>query len=178
MSQSIKKSYLLLPFLFIFIGLQSSEAQDREFGLRMSDFREFGMVFKKDKGDFWTRWHASFANLEATLNGPFTGGISLGLNVGREKRKEMGDRMNFIHGNQFFASTTLRAANDVFSNSATIGFGYLVGMTFTIKNDFNISLETIPSLSLTFTNNNNFTNIVGRAGFDSEFAALVLTKNF
>lgn len=160
------------------LGLQSGEAQDREFGLRMSNLTEFGMVFKKDKGDYWTRWHASFASLEATLNGPFTGGLGLGLNVGREKRKEMGDRMNFIHGNQFFGSTTLRGANGVFINSLTIGFGHLIGMTYTFKNDFSVSLETIPSLSLSLTGNNNSTTLVSRFGFDSEFAALVITKKF
>lgn len=170
--------FLFLPVLFIFLPTQDSTAQSKEFGLRMSNLREFGMVYKKKKVDYWTRWQASFGNLEASFGGTFTGGLGIGLQVGREKRKEVGEKLNFIHGPQFLLGLNMRTSTDSFNGSVSTGFGYLVGMTALLKNNFSVSLETVPRLTAMLSGNGDFTNLDINAGFNSEFAALVFTKGF
>ena len=155
-----------------------SEAQDREFGIRLSGLNEMGLIFKKDKGTHWTRWHASFGRIDASFGGTLIAGLGLGLNVGKEKRRELGDKVHFLHGPQFLMSMNIRGSLDNFNGAFSIGYGQLLGVMVGLKNDFFLSVETIPSMQLALAGNNDVVNLNFQAGFNSEFAALVATKRF
>lgn len=169
----------ILSLITLFSFSSFGQSQKKEFGLRLSNFSDFGIIYKKDKISHWTRWSTSLASVNTILGANPRGGINFGFNVGREKRKAVAEQLNFIHGGQFlFRTGYLTSENSNNSLSADIGFGYLIGMTWEINNKFSVSLETIPSLRVAILASNGNVNASINAGFSSNSAALVFVRRF
>ncbi|NNE29019.1 MAG: hypothetical protein HKN16_05260, partial [Saprospiraceae bacterium] len=158
---------LFVLFLFVYPTSQT-QAQDREFGIRLANLQNFGLIYKKNKVSHWTRWHASFAGLDADFSEDvFNGRLDLGFSVGKEKRKAVGEKMNFIHGSQFLLGLSLRSNNSNFNGTTSLGYGYLIGMNLELPNSFVLSLETIPRINVVFNGNSDFLNTSISADFNS-----------
>ncbi len=153
------KALLMLPF--------SSHAQNtmREIGLHVSNLSLTNLnpsfIYKKQIGEnLYKRYNFSFANINFQKNKTTNRyGLNTSLGFGKEKRREMGKRLKFIHGLQYlggigFNYNTSNNPNNQLSKqttlSANVGLGYLLGVQFEISPSFYINLETVPYINLSY----------------------------
>ncbi len=97
--------------------------------------------------------------------------------IGKEKRSGIADRLDFIRGPEPFLSISLSATDDDFFVAITPSFGYVLGFQYDVSEKFYLSIETIPSVSLTY--GNGASQLVRfNAGFNSNAVALTGAYRF
>lgn len=144
---------LLILILSLTIGSFSLHAQEivnshnKEVGLRITSFNSFGLLYKKKiKENKWRRFRAAAADIIYNSdNEIFT--FALSASIGTEKRKNIANQLEFLHGWETELGISLSSEED-YGISATIG--YVLGLQHHVSDRFVISLETIPRLSFYF----------------------------
>lgn len=137
------------------------QSKDLEIGLRansLSGLKELNsFIFKTGKeGNKFTRYRFAFANLSFRKEGDYShSDMSFSFTVGTEKRKNIVDKLHFIHGFEPFLSFSMYyfrsdRIDDLLRLSINPGLGYLLGFQYDISKRLYVSIETIPSLSATF----------------------------
>jgi len=196
----MKNILILLVFIFI-ISLRGKaqesikQSKDTELGIRMSDFNDFGFIYKKEKSENkFSRIRASAFNV-----GYIGGSAQIGLQtaLGKEKRNLIGERLQFIKGPEFAlavsfiseGSITYSSSSGFFENGTEIeissgegtllfapAIGYVLGFQYEINDKFWFSVETIPSLQLIL-----FTEMespIFNLGFNTQAIAITLAYRF
>ena len=179
-----KKITLTLLFSFLFAGLSQVQAQSdyREVGTRFASFDNFGIIYKKETAENkLTRYNLAFTSLnlsESSGQTVFSGGLSFG--IGWEKRKQISDKLMFIHG--FSPSFTFGYANASGAGGSTsslgINLGYVLGLQYNISDELYFNIETVPGFvsNAAFRPGANVYNFGIRG--DSQSAALTLAYRF
>ena len=149
-------AFLMHPFF--------SQAQMQEIGLRVSTNLTNlspSFIYKKQIGEnLYKRYNGGLANLNYS-NGSKTGnrlGFNAFLSMGKEKRRDIGNRLKFINGLQYVGGFSLNDATTESTNSTlkqtvfngNLGLGYLLGVQFDLSPTFYINLETIPGGSISY----------------------------
>lgn len=180
----IKQTLTLLTITILTLVSQSlfGQAENRELGIRLTGFQNFDFIYKKGiEENKLTRYRLGFANLgfqNTTNNKNFN--FSLGFAIGVEKRRNIAENLQFIHGLEPTLSLALSTNDDIFNLSIKPGIGYVLGFQYNVSDKFYVNIETIPSLSTSFIiDNNGFNDMYSiNAGFNSNAIALSLVYQF
>lgn len=141
-------------FLITFLLLQfHAQGQDvrRELGIRTNSFENFGAIYKWQKSeDVYGRLSAAALDISAGLN-PARVGTSFSMAIGREKRKLIAEKTDWLRGLQWGLGASYF---DTESNSGNFAIGaqiaYLLGLQYQASSRFNVGLEFLPSLNFNY----------------------------
>ena len=171
----------LLVFLTAFTtGTSAQETtRIRELGLRLTGTDNFGFIYKKrlDDGSYrryrFFSGQLDFANIDGNSIANFNAGVA----IGKEKRIDVADRLDFIRGPEPFLSISVQGTDDIFLAMITPGFGYVLGFQYDFSDKFYLNIETIPSVSLTY-GNGDAQVVRFNAGFNSNAVAVTAAYRF
>lgn len=183
-----KNIFLKTLFLSLLFTSNSLSAQDQpkfnkqEIGLQLVglDNFDFDFLYKKQvKQNAYRRIGLAFASLNMhNVGDNGNGNFSVGINIGRENRKSINDKLNFVHGVSWLLNSSLNTSeNNTFSAFST-GVGYLLGVHYQLNESFYIGAEIIPSLTTSFVINDGFDNLSFNAGFNSRSVGLSIVYKF
>ena len=158
---------LMILCLFI-ITLSSLELKaQREIGLSLNGFSDFGLVYKVKKSENkYLRYQ--FAYLESALQGRDNRlgvALNIGFSAGIEKRRLITEDIEFIHG--FMPGIGIAGSyNGVTNGSSAVSsgslfitptLGYVLGCLYHISDRFYIGLEVLPAVngSIALSTNNS-----------------------
>ncbi len=151
----------------------------REVGIRLTGLENFGFIYKRGIGEDVYRRYRLFSSSVTYLNtnAGSQGNLGVGAAIGKERRSPLTDRLQFARGPEFSLSlSALFAASQTVVN-ITPGFGYVLGLVYTINPQFHVSAEVIPSVSVLITTGN--LDVVGfSAGLNSNSVALTAAYRF
>ncbi|WP_420460215.1 hypothetical protein [Neolewinella sp.] len=175
----MRYSILIILSLTLCSGVRAQDARNRELGLRFTGLEDFDLIYKKSlTEDTYRRYRfftgqLTFIDVEGTSVGAFNAGAS----IGKETRRTIADRVQFVRGPEFFLSLGLSTTDDVFLATVQPGIGYVLGFLYQASDHFLVGIETIPSVSLLYGNGDarviNFS-----AGFSSQAVALTAVYRF
>ena len=143
-----KKLLLLLPILLLTGSLHGQKMQ--EFGLTLSSFDSFGVIYKKQLKKETRYLRVSGANVNYLSFGSDVLNIQIGASVGWENRKALNKKFKFIHG--FEIGTAIgfgNLSNDLILQVAP-SVGYILGGQYQLNDDFYVNLEIVPRVQATF----------------------------
>jgi len=195
-----KISFLL--FLVIAIQLSSVAQETRtkinEVGITFSSLSSFGLRYKY--GSPKTLLRLTLLSLNGASNNSKPDSLStsnsssfgFGFNIGFEKRKSITDKLGFYYGLDLLSRYSKSDNNDVkYKNesdtwSAGIGTAIVLGLTYTINNNFILAAEVDPSIMYYYGKTQNTingvqTNLTNRSttyGFNTSTANLTLSYRF
>ncbi len=169
--------------LFCVVSAASLSAQEtartRELGLRLTGTDDFGFIYKKRLTDDRFRRYRFFSGQLGftSIDGRNVGNLNVGAAIGKEQRTQVADRLDFIRGFEPFLSLSVQSTVDVFLASITPGIGYVLGFQYNFAERFYLSIESIPSVSLTY-GNGDVQLVSFNAGFNSNAVALTGAYRF
>lgn len=192
-------SLLTISLCLLSFSLFAQEATPREIGVRINSLNNFGMIYKKQlRENTYRRYRLAFGDLTANFRKGYNQfGFSVGGAVGREKRRPITDRLQFIYGTEFLTSlginsvssgsvtvdngnggTTTIYGNKVIAVTPSVGIGLVLGAQYNLNPRWYVSAELIPSVTASGTFGNG-TSIIGiHAGFNSSSAGLTAAYRF
>ena len=169
-----------LPIIFFLALCCDLTAQDtRELGLRLTGLEDFDLIYKKSlTEDTYRRYRfftgrLSFVNVDGSSVATFNAGAS----IGRETRRAIAERVQFVRGPEFFVSLGLTGTDDDFLATIQPGIGYVLGFNYLISDRFFLGIESIPSISFLY-GNGEARVISFNAGFSSQAVALTAVYRF
>ena len=195
------KTFSLLFIFLCLLGntLYAQEATPREIGIRINSLSSFGMIYKKQlRENTYRRYRLAFGDITANFRKGYNQfGLSVGGAIGREKRRPITDRLQFIYGTEFLTSlgvnsvssgsitvdngnggSTTIYGNKVVVVTPSVGIGLVLGAQYSLNSRWYVSAELIPSITASGTFGNG-TSIVGiHAGFNSSSAGLTAAYRF
>ncbi|MCX6217238.1 hypothetical protein [Spirosoma sp.] len=192
-------SIVLATGLLITSALRAQDSPTREVGLRLTSFDSFGMVYKKKLDEnTYRRYRLAFGNLGANFVQSNTMvAFSAGGAMGKEKRRNLTDKLQFIYGTELIASVSLNSSTSgsvtvdngsggvvTYTGSSlllvtpSVGIGFVLGAQYNFNPRWYISAELIPSVTAsgTFGNGTSFYSI--QAGFNSNSAGITGAYRF
>ncbi|SOD93324.1 hypothetical protein [Spirosoma fluviale] len=192
-------SILLVAGLLITSSLQAQDSPAREIGLRATGFDSFGLIYKKQlKENTYRRYRLAFGNLGANFvrsNTLFS--FSAGGAMGKEKRRDLSDKLQFIYGTELIASvslnstttgtlsvdngaggTTIYTGSNILVVTPTVGIGFVLGAQYNFNPRWYISAELIPSVTASGAFGNGTSVYSIQAGFNSGSAGITGAYRF
>jgi hypothetical protein len=155
-----KHFYITVFFIAFLISPYFLSAQNNmhEVGVRVSNFNFTNLspsfIYKKQVGEnLYKRYNFGFANIDFGQNKTFSRtSLNTSLSIGKEKRRDIGKRLKFIHGLQYIGGLGFSYSDDLSSNNpskqtmvnANFGIGYLLGVQYELSPTFYLNLETMP----------------------------------
>ena len=165
--------FLSLSALFLIATLPITQAQtsQREIGLRFTDWDQFGLLYKKQIAEnTYRRYRVALARFNYdNYETAEQFGMWLGFSIGKEKRKALNERLQWIHGWEPGLSLDINLEtqkNDGYTLQSSLlsihpYIGYVLGLQYRLNDHFLLGLENIPSLNAHVT----FSNDESRRGF-------------
>ncbi|MCF8247376.1 MAG: hypothetical protein K9J37_16920 [Saprospiraceae bacterium] len=135
------------------LSAQPDDNHKYEVGLRFSGinfngFNSFSAIFKKklDSGRY-RRIGGTFGGLGfANDFDRFSFSFNVGLSIGSEKRKQMGERTSFYSGPVFSLNSGISKTEGIDPNwNLQPGIGVVLGLQYDFNEYWAVNLETIPS---------------------------------
>ena len=155
--KTVFKSILALLFLSTCMTLNAQKSE-REVGLVLNNLADFGIVFKKQTAENRYLQLNALSLSSSGINDDFNGNFNLGAGVslGFEKRKQIANKLSFMHGFQpfVFASYQADTKNDRYNYNISPGLGYMLGFILDAGKNVRIGLQTAPNLNVTFSGDN------------------------
>ncbi len=182
-----KSKYLIAYAFFFFSTSLFAQNNFREVGLSLSDNFNMGFTYKKQKAEnryiSYDLLTANFGFISTSNNNPLTN-ISAGFAVTFEKRRDIANKVQFIHGwspGLGISHTVL----DSSSESSEITFsspslGYRLGFLYQFSENFYASLQgqIIARANLQFRSDNEDTLNTFGVGFSQQDVSLNLVYRF
>lgn len=171
----------------------------REIGVRTNSFNNFGLIYKKQiRENTYRRYRLAFGNINANfLRNNTLIGFSAGGAVGKEKRRSITDKLQFIYGTELIASIGLTSSssgtitvdngnggstnysgNKLLIVTPTVGIGFVLGAQYNVNQRWYVSAELIPSVSASGTFAQGGSLFTVQAGFNSSSAGLTAAYRF
>jgi hypothetical protein len=177
------KKLILCFVLFSLYFSPSLQAQERnhELGIRLSGLQDFDFIYKKsDNGTKFKRYRLAVANVGAFMAEINDLRFDMAYAQGVEKRRNIGKKVQFIHGWEPGFYVSLNAIGDDFGGNAGIFLGYVLGFQYNVSDNFYLNVETIPSLTVggVFKDSDDDSGLLVNAGFNSNAVALTLAYTF
>ncbi|GAB4008677.1 hypothetical protein GCM10028808_15380 [Spirosoma migulaei] len=191
----------ILPLLFL-LGTSSVYAQNaptREIGLRISSFDNIGLIYKKQLSEnTYRRYRLAFGNLSANFIGSNSLiGFSAGGAIGKEKRRPINDKLQFVYGTELIASiglnssstgnltisdgnggTTTYTGSNLLIVTPSVGVGFVLGAQYNFNPKWYLSAELIPSITASGSFGNGSSLYSFQAGFNSSSAGITGAYRF
>ncbi len=173
------RKILLVAFTVFGFSFLNAQEINRELGIRFSSLNNFDFIYKKQKeANKYIRHRVTLANLRyESLSIDDRVDVDLAYSVGVEKRKDIAEKLQFIHGFEPFASVSLRVLGEA-EAFFQVGVGYVLGFQYAVSDKFHLSIETIPRLAFNFNTLETDSDFVANAGFDQNAAAISLVYRF
>ena len=173
---------LVLSFsLTTHLAQAQSNSIEREVGLRLSGFNNFGAVYKKKLADNkYRRITAGAARVNFFHLGNDSSVLDFGFafSIGKEKRKPISEQLQWIRGTQFLSNLGLTAQSDLIFN-LDLGVGFLMGLQYDFEQPFLISLEIVPAVIAYMAGQVDGAGVIGiRGQFDMNSVALTVAHRF
>ena len=190
---------LSLSGLLLTSTLFAQDAPSREIGLRLTDFNSFGLIYKKQiRENTYRRYRLAFGNLSANFIQTNTLiGFSVGGAAGKEKRRPISDKLQFIYGTELIASLSLNSSNTgsltvsdgtgastTYTGSSllfvtpSVGVGFVLGAQYNLNPRWYVSAELIPSITASSSFGGGTALYRFQAGFNSSSAGLTGAYQF
>ena len=172
------RTLLLLACLFSSLNA-ATQSNTKELGIRFTSLDRYDLLYKKEvKQDVYRRLGLAFLNLSYVTREGFDGGsANIGGSIGRERRRQVSERVTFAHGLQVSANVGIAGAGDNTQVQVAPGLGYLLGFQYNVSEQFYVGVEVIPdaSLQLTF---GEVTTAGVRAGLSTSGVGLTAVYRF
>ena len=178
---------MLMACLGLFFVQNQTQAQTnmREIGTRLQGVNNFGVVYKKQKAENrYTRYQVvvggiSYSSVDlGNFNTNNTFGASFGFGIAWEKREEIDDKLQFVHG---FAPLAAIGFSDGDGNTATsieLQLGYILGAQYNFSDKLYVSLEAVPRFAFLTRQTNTVDTYDFAANFSSDLAFITLAYRF
>lgn len=163
------------------IHAQTSEQNfKKEIGIRLSGFDDFDFIYKKQKAENeYKRVRLISSNFYLSDFEDINHSLSLGLTIGKEKRKALNEDLSIYKGWEVIGRFQSLHSNDDLTLFFFPGIGLVLGFQFNLNKNFLVNLETIPRLTSTIQHNSAITKLSNlNLGFDSNDIALGLMYRF
>ncbi|GAB3689932.1 hypothetical protein GCM10027592_06840 [Spirosoma flavus] len=195
------KTFFSILFVSVLVttSVSAQDAPTREIGLRISNFESIGMIYKKQiRENTFRRYRLAFGNLTANFNrNTSLFGFSAGGAVGKEKRRSVSDKLQFVYGTELIATinlyssnngtvtidngnggTTTYTGNNLFLASPSIGIGFVLGAQYNFNPRWYLSAELIPSITANGVFGNGASLYTINASFNSGTAGITGAYRF
>jgi hypothetical protein len=159
-----------------------------EIGLRLTSLDDFDFIYRRSiTNNSYRRYRIFAVDIDYLDNDSQTlSAIGAGFSIGKERRKSVVENFNFIYGPEFSLSLAYRhneiqagpASQSETQYRVSPGLGYVLGFTYLVSDRFHIGIETIPSLSVGYTNREEGDEVRVSAGFNSNAIALTAVYRF
>ncbi len=140
----------LIATILLSSNMKAQELPTHEIGIQLSNLQGFSLIYKKElETNKLARLQIGtndFLFLKRKENDK-SKQMSINLSLGREKRRNLNERTDFVHGFIPFVSILNRSRNDDRITNATVGIAYLLGIRHEFNDAFYTSLECMPSIS-------------------------------
>lgn len=192
-------SVILATGLLITSSLYAQDAPSREVGLRASNFDSFGLIYKKQLSEnTYRRYRLAFGNLSANFVQRATQiGFSVGGAIGKEKRRPLSDKLQFVYGTELLVGVSLNSStsgsltvdngsggvttitgSNLLVVAPSVGIGFVLGAQYNFNPRWYISAELIPSITASGVFGNDTPLYSVQAGFNSSSAGITGAYRF
>ena len=173
--------FLLSIIVFIFFPKAEGQMPLRELGIQTSDFESITAIYKKEKApNVFMRYRFALVNFQYQVlkerDNVFN--TSLGIAVGKERRRELTNKLDFFHGWEPSMVLNMSGVNNNFHLLAQPTLGYVLGFQYKIARHFLIAMETIPSLVGSISSTDSFRRATINARFNSNAISMSLAYQF
>jgi hypothetical protein len=170
---------------------QDSLTRVREVGLRTDGFNNLGMIYKKQVSEnTYRRYRAAIGNVSATFQERLiTVGLVAGGAIGKEKRKNLTEKLQAVYGTEFIANVNITSVtvgpNNLASDrdsyhiiNPSVGIGLVLGAQYNFTPKWYVSTELNPSLTVNgvFSQGTSAYNV--NAGFSSSSVGITGAYRF
>lgn len=175
--------FLVLTWLVLTTTTQAQGVM-RELGVRAMNINQIDLVYKKAKSDHkYLRYRMAYGGFEYQSALPMAMARGqLGLAIGLEKRRDIANRLQWVHGWEPAAHLGYfyDAQRGVGVFTALAGIGYIVGFQYNFSPSFYVSAEVIPSImaNATLAGGNGSNTFGVRADFRSNLAGITAAYRF
>jgi hypothetical protein len=146
----LKLIFLFCLFLFVLNVNGISQNSDREIGVSMYGLGgDFNLIYKKNLAkDLYKRINIGLANLSLShTKDRTTASLELAYGAGRERRKPLSDRLEFLYGLQKLISFGIYFNDPGTNYVITPGIAFLAGLKYNINEKIYLTLEAFPGIS-------------------------------
>ncbi len=152
----------------------------KEIGIRLAGLSDFDFIFKKQKTEnSYQRIRFLSSNLSISDFADFSSMFSIGVTIGKEKRKPLNNHLSLIRGWEIISSFSTRIENEHTSIALCPGAGLVFGFQYDINDNFLVTLETIPSITICVQSDSDELRVSNfNAGFNSDYLSLGLLYRF
>lgn len=150
MSALLLKSILFTVLLFSFNIDGTCQKADREIGVSMYGLGgDFNLIYKKKlANNLYKRINIGLTNLSLSHNKDrTTASFELAYGGGRERRKPLSDRLEFLYGLQKLISLGIYFNDPGTNYVITPGIAFLAGLKYNINEKIYLTLEAFPGIS-------------------------------
>lgn len=84
--------------------------------------------------------------------------MGFGFDIGLEKRKQLGEKLNLLYGADLISSVSLYRYTGNSNLDYEWGAGLVLGLQYIISNSFSLSAELVPSFIYEFSKNTTTAN--------------------
>lgn len=164
--------YILLLLLLCMVqGTLSGQEVQREIGIRTQGLNNLGAVYKwQVEPGKYNRLTAALVALRGGVN-PDILDFDVTVNYGSEKRRDLGQSTDFLHGVLWGVSAGYRDNEESRSDpTANVGvsISFLIGIQYRVSDLFHVGLEFLPGISMsTLFNDDTSLMLMGSANLNS-----------
>ncbi|NJC26908.1 hypothetical protein [Neolewinella antarctica] len=147
------RTYFAFALLFMLTPL-TAQSDIREVGVRFNNFDNFNLLLKKQIDEnTYRRYGLLLANVNLLVgeNDVRAAQFEVSASIGKERRRDIGNDIQFVTGWQPSIGLGLTASESVTCVSVTPGIGYLLGFQYNISDNFYVAVEAIPSVNFALT---------------------------
>jgi hypothetical protein len=160
---NIKILTLTLFSFFTFSTIaQESKPKVKEVGITFYNLKKYGAIFKIGQADRLWRFRVLSANLNTTDRGNgISSGTNFNVSAGRERRKSVSDKLNFIYGIELSGGIrSYKNKNDntnvtLTQNSFSAGLTGVIGFNYFLTNSVFVGGELLPIAQFSQTSSEN-----------------------
>lgn len=166
---------LLLLLLCLVQGTLSGQEVQREIGIRTQGLNNLGAVYKWEvEPGKYNRLTAALVALRGGVN-PDILDFDVTVNYGSEKRRDLGQSTDFLHGVLWGVSAGYRDNEESRSDpTANVGvsISFLIGIQYRVSDLFHVGLEFLPGISMSTLFNDDTSDdtslmLIGSANLNS-----------
>lgn len=154
------------------VGLQLS-------GINFDGSNSFNVLLKKQlKENVYRRFRLFYGNISTnTQNDETRFSFSTGIAIGKEKRKAMGEKLQFFHGPEFAPSVDMLVENEALYLGVNFRFGWILGLQHDFNEHWAMNIEMVPGARLTAnTFDGELSSTIFRADMNNTVSLAVMRK--